>query len=240
MSGCWSSDGAGRVRASEGDIKVVPFGWRYAGERYPAIWNHGAGGTYQYGPIERLLWDKLLCPAVSTDGLGQRTWGADSVVGVAGSIEAERVWAVNNLGAKPGKLIAIGGSMGGLSALLYTLANPSKVAALLMFIPAFDPEFVRNNDPNGTQLNKTAIEAAYGANPVPAGKQGFTRGADLAATGVPAKLFYSTTDTFTPLASTQEFISDSGCESTSLGAVGHGYNNVDVDEAAEFLYDHRS
>lgn len=240
MSHYWTSEGLARVRAGDGDVQVVPYGWKRDGSRYPAVWNHGAGNNYAYGPTERALWERLLVPVIGTDGGGIRTWGADSVVGPAGTVEADRVWAVNNLGAKPGKAILVGGSMGGLTALLYALSNPAKVSVLVLFIPAFDPEFVRLNDPNAQQLNKAAIEANYGANVVPAAKQGFARGAELAATGIPTKIWYSTSDTFTPLASTQQFIAESGCESTSLGPVGHGYLNVDPDEAAAFIYDHRS
>jgi hypothetical protein len=125
-----------------------------------------------------------------------------------------------------------------LDAILYALTNPTKVSAVLACIPAFDPEYVRNNDPNGSLLNKTAIEANYGVGTVPAGKQAYSRGADFAATGIPLQLWYSTTDTFTPLASTQTFITASGCDAHSLGAVGHTYLGVDTQVAAAFLAAH--
>lgn len=228
----WTSEGAGRVRAVEGDQFFVPYRWRRDGSRYPLVWCHGGGADYAVGPNERAVVEALRVPAIATTQGGVSTWGADSVVGAAGTVEADRAYAVANLGAKDGKALIMGGSMGGLTAVLYALANPTKVAALALFIPALDPEYVRVNNVGG---NQAAIQAVHGVGTVPAGKQAYLRGADLAATGIPTKVWHSTTDTFTPDASTQEFIAESGCESVSLGAVGHSYASLVSSQVSDFL-----
>ncbi len=231
----WGSEGLGRVVATEGDQFLVPYGWCNNQSRRAVIWCHGAGGDYHIGPVELAIANALDCVWVNATcggGAGTtRRWGDDASLGNV----ITDAWgaAKSRFNVKPDKCILWGGSMGGLTAILAALANPTKVAAVGVAIPAIDPEWVRQNDPGGG-VNTTAINAFLG-NPVPAGKQAYLRGADFAATGIPAKVWYSTSDTFTPLASTQQFLSDSGLPSVSLGAVGHSYNNITVQQVIDHL-----
>lgn len=222
--------GLGRVRAGEMDAHVIP--WRYPrdGSRRAVIWLHGAGGDYRVGPIEMGLMDKLYCPWVCAD-LGGLTWMGSTLVT---AVDQAHAWAVANLGAAADKVILWGGSMGGANALYYALEHPENVAAVAGGIPALDPEYVRANNVGGFQAS---IEAVHGAGTVPADQQVYQRGAEWDSS-VPGHLWYSENDGYTPLASTTEFLSESGVTGTSLGAVGHSYLSTSASAAADFLIDH--
>lgn len=221
-----------RNRAGEMDCLVRPIvGDR--SQRWPIVWCHGYLGDYKPGPVEYFVADKLWSPWVCTDLGGTKTWAGPTITnGTTGVVEGDRAWAVSAMGAKNGKLVLVGGSMGGLNAIAFALNNPTKVAAVHASIPAFDIEYARANNVGGS---KTDIEAVYGVGTVPLANQIYTRGADFAATGVPLRIVYSTTDIYTPVASTLAFIAASGCQSRSLGAVGHNYLTADVDEIVNFL-----
>lgn len=228
---CAYSVAASRVRVGANDQTLTPYGVDRS-KRWPVLWFHGYGADYHIGPVEFFAAEKMWSPWVCTDMGGPATWGGDVATGPAGAAEADRAWAVANLGAKNGKAVLVGGSMGGLNAIMFALQNPAKVAAVHACIPAFDPEYARVNNVGGS---KADIEAVYGAGVVPLARQVFLRGADFAATGIPLRIVYSTTDFYTPLASTLRFIADSGCQSANLGAVGHSYLGTDIDAMVTFL-----
>lgn len=230
----WISDGRARVVAAEDDQFFVPFGWKYDQSHRAIIWCHGAGGTYAVGPVEAAIAEVLGCVWINATLGGARTWGSD-----ASLTHVTTAWttAKNTFNVKPDKLVLWGGSMGGLTATLYALANPSNVAAVGCAIPGIDPEYVRLNDPGSpANVNKDAIEALYGANEVPAAKQAYSRGADWTST-VPIDIWYSTNDTFTPSASITTFDTAAGaaCTLHSLGAAGHNYLDLPTAEAMSYL-----
>lgn len=229
---CWSDTGLGRFDANASDRVYVPYGWKHDQSKRLVVWCHGAGGTYEIGPIERQVIEAIGAPWVLSLLGGLRTWGAD-----AGSDAIDEVWdwARTNLAVAADKLILWGGSMGGLTATVYALDNPASVAAVGCAIPAIDPEHVRLNDPAGG-ANTTAIEGWYGAGEVPAPKQAYQRGADW-DDAVDLAIWYSTDDPFTPAASTVAFAADSGASLHSLGAVGHSYSAIAA-AVASFLVVH--
>lgn len=220
-----------RIRVGSADETLIPYGVDRS-KRWPVIWFHGYLGTFALGPVEYFAAEQMWSPWICSDMGGTATWGGDAATGAAGAAEADRAWAVANLGCKNGKAVLVGGSMGGLNAIMFALQNPTKVAAVYASIPAFDPEYARANNIGGS---KADIEAVYGVGPVPAARQVYQRGADFKALGIPLRLIYSTTDIYTPLASTQRFIAESGCQSKSLGAVGHNYLSSSSAEMAAFL-----
>lgn len=238
----WQTLSAGRVIATEQDEFYVPYGWKFDQSKRVVIWNHGAGGTYECGPVEKALAEALGCVWINfTNGNGSsvlRSWGAD--FSLTGNVTAY-TYAKTNFNVADDGMVIWGGSMGGLTAVLTAIEHPDDVAAIGCAIPALDPAYVRDNDPNETDLNKTAIEAfllAQPEDPVPADKQAYLLGEEFAETEIPCHVWGSSNDQFTPSASTTQFVTDSGCGFTSLGAVGHSYTAIDFEEALEFLRPH--
>lgn len=163
---------------------------------------------------------------------GTTTWNNDASLA---RVTAAWDYAKSNLGVKTDKLVLWGGSMGGGTALTYALTNPANVAAVGVSIPALDPEYVRTNNVGGYQAS---IEANYGAaTPVPTVKQPVTRGSEWPATSIPLAVWYSTSDPYTPQASTETFGAAAGAQMHSLGAVGHSYEAqlYGMPEPAAFL-----
>lgn len=233
MTRCWTDTGRGRIVASEDDQIFVPYGWKHDGSKRLVVWCHGAGGTYEVGPIERAVMELIGAPWVAATLTGPHTWGSDESEDAAVNCWT---WAKANLGVATDSFIIWGGSMGGLTAVLTALDHPSDVAAVGIAIPAIDPEYVRLNDPNPSDLNTAAIEAEYGVGVVPAPKQAYLRGGDWDPS-IPLAVWWSSDDTFTPSASTQTFIADSGAEDHPMGAVGHAYSGISA-AVADFLVDY--
>lgn len=227
----------GRVVAAESDEIWEPYGWQRNQTRRAVVFDHGAGAGYAAGPLEDTLGKLLTCPWIKTDMGGARTWGSDT--SLARHVAAW-LYAIDpvKLGAKPDKRIDVGGSMGGLTTVLDVLAHPGDVAAAVIYIPAIDPEWVRTHDPNGSGLNRQAIEALYGVNPVPAAKQAYQRGSEWPAS-VPLLSFDASDDPFTPSASYDEFYGDLPAGVLTripLGAVGHDPTTVSAASILDFLY----
>jgi pimeloyl-ACP methyl ester carboxylesterase len=248
----------GRVRATETDDILIPYGWKFDQSKYPAVWLHGSGAASgKIGPIEHRLNETLNIPMIGTDHLPtsdpwqMRDLGRDAVTGPGGAIEQDAQYLVTNYGAKPGKRGIIGGSMGGLDGLLHALENPDEVAWVVVSIPAGDPEYVRLNDQEPTLANKQAIEYNFGAGVVPTAKRPFLRGADYAALNVPTLVIYTENDVYAPQELTEQFIADSGCESFLLEPTStpdpddeYGHNYVvpefPLDLVVEFIAEHVS
>lgn len=125
-----------------------------------AVWTHHSGGSYLSAwtapdalPIAKSVCEDLGCPLVTPDCGGPKTWGND----VAQTrVSDARNWANGKFSPKNDKVILLGVSMGGLLALNWARANPNLVAAVALFFPAVDLQWVHDN--GGT----ADTEAAYG------------------------------------------------------------------------------
>lgn len=187
------------------DRGLIPF-------RYPMLSPHGAGGDYSvagnYG--NQALVAKTLTTRgvvdITADYGGPHTWGNNA------SMQA-MTDAYNYLQtqteAKKGKVLLRGGSMGGLTALVWAAANPTKVAAICIDLPVLDLEDIWWGNYGGY---KADINAAYGGaytaamsatkSPLRMAQSGVYF--DL---GIPMLIHYGTTDALCLPVKTQEFIS---------------------------------
>lgn len=118
-----------------------------------------------------------------------------------GNLETVRAWA-SSIGCATDKLIIVGASMGGFLGLQYARYFPSRVAALLLIMPAVDIEGVRDANLANAQAN---INTAYGKS---VGSTSSTEPLDAAdiplnqanadlvkSSGAPIRLYYSSADT---------------------------------------------
>lgn len=191
------------------------------------IWCHGAGSTYNPGPVEKYI-ANAVGPMICTDLGGTLTWGNDASLA---RITDAWTWGKTQFPyARTDKMVLWGGSMGSLTALLYTLNNASTVAACGVALPIVDPEDVRLNNRGGYQ---SAIEAQYGAGtPVPDTKRPIQNTATFPS--VPTRMWTSSTDTIGLPSLTASFDSAvASVDSVDIGAQGHAYLNIADDGALQ-------
>lgn len=134
--------------------------------------------------------------------------------------------------APSGKVILVGGSMGGMLACNWARQNPNLVALLVLIIPLVDGEDFRSINALGYQAS---FEAAYGGNAAWQAARPNFNPVQYAAqlSNIPTHLYYSTDDPVCRPATTKAFADAHGrCELFSLGAQGHGAFGMDNRTAA--------
>lgn len=140
-------------------------------------------------------------------------WGNDALLDDLTDMKAEGDAAY----FASGRWHLLGASAGGLTVLNWAKANPALVKSLTLLIPVLDVQDVYTNNRGSFA---SVISTAYGGAPPDSHNpaDNYSSFADI-----PIKLYYSTTDTITPLAITQAFISGVGdnVEGVNMGAQGH-------------------
>jgi pimeloyl-ACP methyl ester carboxylesterase len=195
----------------------------------PIITCHGHGGTafgyvdpsFRAGPE---MWANKGMK-VHCDNYGN-TWGNNAAQAILTTL-------YNTLGVS--KVLLSGGSMGGLLALNWARANPTKVAGIELVIPLVNPEDLRANNLGGYQAD---FEAAYGGNPAWQALRPTHCPVEFAAqiSHIPIYLFFSDNDPICRPATIEAFRAAHGNTKTkSLGSLGHGAWNADYELSTEHL-----
>jgi alpha-beta hydrolase superfamily lysophospholipase len=213
---------------------------RFVGDatRPAALFCHGRGTT----PLEVTdpTWGQGVSKALAEAGYpvlagtlsGTAPWGNDAS---QAKLADARTYAQGTLGAASGKVGLVGLSMGALTALNWTRANPTLVACIALLIPVTDLDYLHANNVNGWAAE---IEAAYtnlaGYNAAVATHDP-NQNTSSHASGPPIKVWYSSTDTSAVTARQQAFITAVGCPSVSLGAVGHALTGLDAQQVVAFF-----
>lgn len=238
-----TSRAIGRYKASEVGVAVVPKDWKGDGSHYGVLIPHGAGvsGDWAIDNTYRTAL-KGFCdagyPCFAADFGGQTTWGSDAAItAMTSGFNWLTAAPPNGIGAKAGKCLLYGGSMGALVALNWARQNVAKVLACAISIPVLDPVDIYTNDKGSYQ---SSIGTAYGvtfptALPNQATHCPVSFPADV--TGFPIKGWAATDD---PIASTnaalQTWVAAVGATAVaaSLGAVGHNALGLDPREITNF------
>jgi hypothetical protein len=136
---------------------------------------------------------------LSGDFGGPQTYGNDSEVA---AMETAWAWLKTTGLCATDKVILTGASMGSLSSHRFAADHPGWVAGMNLWMPAIDPDDLRNRNALGTtDLINTAWSllagstVATGGAPIPTKGQPLQRLADYQA--IPTHLWYSTADTVT-------------------------------------------
>lgn len=156
-------------------------------------------------------------PMVVPDLGGGQTWGNDTAINAVGQA---RTFLHGAGGAKAGKDVLVGVSMGFLAAMNYARAFPGNVAGVVGILPVSDLNDIVTNNRGGFAGN---VHAAYGGTYVEA-VHGLTHNpTNYAATiTVPVRLYYAINDTIViPSTVTGLAAAIPGATATSLGALGH-------------------
>lgn len=119
------------------------------------------------------------------------SWANDAAIA---KVALAKTYLQGTLGAKSGKVVLVGGSMGGALAMAYARANPTLVQALLLLEPVSDLQDIVTNDRGSLASSVNAAysggysNATYGATHNPT-----TFASSLA--GIPVQTWYATDDT---------------------------------------------
>lgn len=218
-----------RYNAAELAVTMLPTTWQRNGSKPGVIFCHGftQDETVPYlsqltgqVPVLNRLAEKY---PVACGAFGGATWGNDTVLGMVTSTRTVLQSAV--IGAKAGKVILVGVSMGGLSILNWAKANPTLVAGVVLIIGGIDIEDCQANNRGGLA---SSINAAYpGGVYVDSTQKANHNPAYMATLGaytnIPIQVWYANDDAIWPPSITTAFAATNGANTTlhSVGALGH-------------------
>lgn len=219
----WTRSGVGAVSVGEAYTTMLPKYPKAVGTTSGVLYCHGNGGT---GP-EVLVpaFSNLLSPVatvgypvLSGDWGGVSAWANDTAIS---RVSTGRTYSQASLGAKSGKIVVTGASMGGLTALAWAAANPTLVSCAVLFLPVINVSDVVAYNRGGLAATVNAAysggwsEATYGAthNPI-------TMAAAGKYSGLPILLFYGTTDAICLPAQAQSFATTVGANVTLVSVTG--------------------
>jgi alpha-beta hydrolase superfamily lysophospholipase len=185
--------------AGEKSTALVPTDWKGDGTIPGVIYCHGYGedGLIPTLPAQNGQFSNLTAlvaagyPVLACD-LGGSLWGYDPF---RARVDSAITYLQGTVGAKAGKVVVVGTSMGGLGALVYAANNPTKVSGVVGIGPTSDMQHVVSNNDGGLAA---IVNAAY-----PGGYSDATYGATfnpqvLAAAGkftMPVRLWIGSADT---------------------------------------------
>ena len=238
MTTSWSSMGFGAVVAGEGEVTILPKYPTPTGTSMGVLYCHGAGGPARqalepaFAPVLNAL-ASAGHPVLSCDLGGLATWGNDVVLARMGTAKA---YLHATLGARPGKILLVGASMGGLSALVWAKNNPTLTAGVIGIVPVSDVTDMHTNNRQGLRASIDSAypggwsEAAHGAtrNPVTVAAAG-------AYADVPMLLISAQSDT-TVLPSTVALLTSRVPRATHISIPGtHDMFTVPIDAVTTFM-----
>jgi pimeloyl-ACP methyl ester carboxylesterase len=183
VNGRISTAGVGRVVASEGDLTVSPKSYQ------PNNTVRGTMYMHAYGELAISRQDAYdldtfadLYPTLAMD-LGEVGVTPNGTDGWANNTVMSRItsgatYLQGTMGAKSGKLLLYGFSMGALATLAWAAHNPTKVAAVFVGIPTINLGDIWTNNTSGFTA---AINTAYGGTYSPTATDGVYGGQVQAA-----------------------------------------------------------
>lgn len=215
----FKTSGAGQYQVGEQHRLITGRLYR-PGEKRPVAYCPGVGAnaltflTSPHDPVPKAVANAGL-PVGSFDFGGSALWGNDTARTRVGTA---RTFMHTRLAPRTDKLLLIGGSMGGATALRWAIQNPTQVAAIALFIPAVDLQDIVANNRGGYAASVTT---AYGGTPTDAQNP-----ADQAATlvSIPITIWYASDDPICAAATVQAFGAACGATMVNMGAVGHSFS----------------
>lgn len=231
----WSSYGVDTVHTGEGFLTLVPKHYRADGTVPGVLFCHGAGdGAYNGALIEgtvpsvrNIVFELAgLYPVLSCDLGGQYTWGNSTVIS---RVTEAKTYLQGTMGAKAGKIVLVGLSMGNLSALAWAAANLTSVSCAVGIIPCCDLTDMRTNNRGGYQA---VIDAAYGGLYVAATYQAAHNPAYIATqggyAGLPYKAWYGSSDAVAIASTVTGLVSAIGGTASAVQAATSGHVDATV------------
>jgi len=193
----WASTASGMVTVGEYGTTLLAKYPKPAGTMPGILYCHGNTGRSfeatnpEYVGVLGGLAD-LGYPILSGDWGGATACGNDTALA---RVTAGKAYLQGTMGAKAGKIILIGTSMGGLTAMAWAAANPALVSCLVGMLPVCDLTDVHTNNRSGlaavvnAAYGGTYSEATYGATHNP-----LTMAVAGKLSALKMRLFYGSTD----------------------------------------------
>lgn len=224
--------GVGRYVASESHTAIFPLGYRRDNTRPAILYCPSRGNTSIQAkaagwfdePIAALALAGYL--VLSCDLGGTTHWGNATA---QLRLTSAKAYAQGTLGAKGGPVGLLGTSMGTVAELNWARANLSSTACVAASAALLDLGYEYTNNVNGYAAE---ISAAWGGAP---GVSADPMQNTASYAGLPMKMWFATNDTVAPTARAQAFVDATGCESASLGAVGHQPSSTPPAEVVAFF-----
>lgn len=213
----WTSDGVG-LRNSCGRLSrdgqshgiVLLAGWQATENN----WSDATGSQVLVPLVEHSERGHVAC-SVGVESYWGNSTMRDRITTLVDACQAASYFPA-------GKVHLVGNSAGSLCALLWALANPTRVASLALALAPVDIQSLYDRNPLGVTAS---IDAAYGGRP-PDSENPALRAAELL--GIPICLWYSSSDPVGLEAETLAFAEDAGATLQGMGAVDHTWGDQSV------------
>lgn len=210
--------GVGRYVASESHTAVVPLRYRPDGTRPLILYAPSRGNTSIQAKAAG--WFDEVIAALAMAGYivlagdlgGTTVWGSPTAQSRLTSL---KTYGQGTLGAKAGPVGLLATSMGTPAILNWAKNNLSSAACAAASVALPDLGYEYANNVNGYAAE---ISTAHGGAPSSANDP-MQNTAALAP--LPMKMWFANNDAVAPTARAQAFVDATGCQSASLGAVGH-------------------
>lgn len=194
---------------------------------------HGAGATATYfitdptsGQIPTVLATSNMMAVIASDLAGTIAWGNSNA---PTAMDGTLTTLINTSKVRSDKVVLLGQSMGAATVLNWAYNNPTKVAAIVLHVPAVDLQDIIDNNRLGLG---PSVTTAYGGNP-PAAYNPAVNTATFAP--MPMRIYYSTDDPVCVPAVVTPFGAATGADMVSLGANGHAITGIDLEDMADWI-----
>lgn len=240
----WTEYGLDNVVTGEPYAIFRPKHYVAPGSRIGILYCHGAGGSpteplTKGGVIEALAALASAGHTILAADLAGGAWGNDTAMN---AMNTARAYLQGPLGAKAGRIVTMGISMGGCNSLIWAANNPTAIACVIAGIPVVDLTDMHTNNTAGSAA---AIdmgyppsgwdEATYGANHNP-----MTMAQAGAFASIPVRTYYGIYDDICILERQQAFVAASGATGTQFMG-GHDSATLsqwNTDELVAFVAAH--
>lgn len=224
--------------AGEQSVRAGPLNWSHP--KAPILYVHGASDLADTWmrvpsriPIMRALTQEGYT-VMSHDNGGAQTWGSDTAMARM-SAAFEQLQA--DASVMPGRVVLLGQSMGGLNSILWAARNPSKVAAVVLFLPVLDLGEVHATPGGYAGLIDAALGTTYSDEVQGAMRSPIIMARNGVAPRVPCQIWYGVGDELCRPAKAVEYSALTGADAKAVpgGHAEETVGGIDPDEVVRFI-----
>lgn len=238
MTGYATFRDIGAYYTAEGSLAMLPKLWAGDGTVVGVLVMHGATQT-EMQMIDSTNYESLraILAAVVVSGhpvlgiyAGGDTWGnATAQARMTDGV----TYLQGTLGAKAGKVILIGGSMGGLACQNWAKANPNLVQCMVGMVPVSDVSDIVTYNRGGLAASVNTAYSTWNEGTMGATYNPHTYAA-TGLTGIPYKAWYALSDSIVMPSTVTDVCTAAGATAVSV-AGGHTVDNIPPADVVSFI-----